>query len=218
MSFDRLQRETIWTIDTALERAERPCITCSFQASGMVLLHMLRTRRPDIPVLFIDTLHHFAETLAYRDRMTKEWQLNLIALRAAAPSVGLWRESTDACCRRHKIDPLFSALASYTVWFSGLRRDQSASRAQLEEIDSVRLPSGTTLTKISPLAQWTTKDVWLYAKAHGIPLLPLYEAGYTSVGCEPCTSLPLDGSNVRSGRWQGEKLECGIHIELVPTA
>ena len=66
--------------------------------------------------------------------------------------------------------------------------------------------------KVSPLAAWTTKDVWQYAKAHDIPLLPLYELGYTSIGCEPCTSLPLDPNNPRSGRWQGQKLECGIHI------
>jgi phosphoadenosine phosphosulfate reductase len=218
MSFERLQLETIRTVNAALERAERPCITCSFQSSGMVLLHILRKRRPDIPVLFIDTFHHFSETVEYRDRMTREWNLNLIVLRAATPSVGLWQTSTDACCQRHKIDPLFSALESYTVWFSGLRRDQSASRADLKDADSIRLPSGTTLRKISPLARWTTKDVWLYAKAHDIPLLPLYDEGYTSIGCKPCTTLPLDGSNVRSGRWRGEKLECGIHLELVPSA
>jgi phosphoadenosine phosphosulfate reductase len=69
------------------------------------------------------------------------------------------------------------------------------------------------LRKISPLAEWTTRDVWRYAKTHEIPLLPLYELGYSSIGCEPCTSLPLDPSNPRSGRWQGQKLECGIHIE-----
>ena len=69
------------------------------------------------------------------------------------------------------------------------------------------------LRKVSPLAGWTTKDVWAYAKAHDIPLLPLYDLGYTSIGCEPCTSLPLDPGNDRSGRWQGQKLECGIHIQ-----
>ena len=65
-----------------------------------------------------------------------------------------------------------------------------------------------------PLARWSTKEVWSYAKAHDIPLLPLYDLGYTSVGCEPCTTLPVDPGNERSGRWQGQKLECGIHIEV----
>ena len=67
--------------------------------------------------------------------------------------------------------------------------------------------------RAAPLAAWTAKDVWGYAKQHGIPLLPLYDLGYTSIGCEPCTSLPLDPDNPRSGRWQGQKLECGIHIQ-----
>ena len=90
---------------------------------------------------------------------------------------------------------------------------QSPSRANLQEVEEFRLPSGATLKKISPLARWTIGEVWEYAKANAIPLLPLYELGYTSIGCEPCTSLPLDPSNPRSGRWQGQKLECGIHIE-----
>jgi phosphoadenosine phosphosulfate reductase len=70
------------------------------------------------------------------------------------------------------------------------------------------------LAKISPLADWTTKDVWAYAKSHDIPLLPLYDLGYSSIGCEPCTSLPLDPENPRSGRWSGQKLECGIHLQV----
>ena len=80
-------------------------------------------------------------------------------------------------------------------------------------IGPFRLPDGTVLRKVSPLAGWSTKEVWAYAKAHDIPLLPLYDLGYTSVGCEPCTTLPADPGNERSGRWQGQKLECGIHIQ-----
>ena len=79
--------------------------------------------------------------------------------------------------------------------------------------ETFTLPSGHTLSKLSPLAEWTTRDVWYYAEAHGIPLLPLYEKGYTSIGCAPCTSLPFDPSDPRSGRWAGQKLECGIHIQ-----
>ena len=202
-------------ISEALTNAQAPCITSSFQAECVVLTHMLRTERPDVPVLFLDTFHHFAETLTYRDAITKLWGLNLINLRAEVPHVGLWKaESTDACCARHKVGPLFAALEGYDVWFTALRRDQSPSRAGLQEIEPFRLPSGKTIQRVSPLAAWTAKDVWTYAKQHAIPLLPLYDVGYTSIGCEPCTSLPLDPSNPRSGRWQGEKLECGIHIEV----
>ena len=196
-----------------LEGARRPCVTSSFQAECVVVVHMLREIAPDIPVLFLDTFHHFPQTLAYRDELSAKWGLNLINLRASEPAVGLWQQDTKACCGRHKVGPLFCALANHDVWFTGLRRAQSASRAQLEEIEPFRLASDQSIRKISPLAAWSTKEVWAYAKAHDIPLLPLYKLGYTSVGCEPCTTLPLDPSNERSGRWQGQKLECGIHVQ-----
>jgi phosphoadenosine phosphosulfate reductase len=200
-------------IGAGLDGAARPCLTCSFQAEDVVVLHMVRATQPGIPVLFLDTVHHFAETLAYRDELARAWKLNLVTLRAAEPAPGLWQTSTKACCDRHKVEPLFTALAAYDVWFTGLRREQSPSRAQLEEVEPFRLPSGALLRKVSPLARWSTRDVWTYAREHAIPLLPLYDAGYTSIGCEPCTTLPLDPSNPRSGRWQGQKLECGIHLE-----
>ena len=156
----------------------------------------------------------FADTLAYRDEMTAKWNLNLLNLRASEPKVGLWQaESTEACCARHKVGPLFSALENYDVWFTALRRDQSPSRANLQEVEPFKLPGGTVITRVAPVAAWTAKDVWAYAKRHDIPLLSLYEQGYTSIGCEPCTSVPFDPANPRSGRWQGQKLECGIHIQ-----
>jgi len=201
-------------IARTLGQAAIPCITSSFQAECVVLTHMLREVRPDIPVLFLDTFHHFPQTLAYRDELTGRWGLNLINLRAGAPSVGLWQaESTEACCKRHKVEPLFSALEGYDTWFTALRRDQSPSRANLKEEELFKLPSGKSITRVAPIAGWTAKDVWAYAKQHQIPLLPLYELGFTSIGCEPCTELPPDPDNPRSGRWHGQKLECGIHIQ-----
>ena len=200
-------------IRSSLDAAHAPCLTCSFQAEDVVLLHMLRQVRPDIPVLFLDTVHHFAETCVYRDELAQRWNLAIVTLRADEPAPGLWQASTDACCARHKVGPLFAALESYDAWFTGLRREQSPSRAQLPEVEEFRLPSGRSVTKVSPLATWTTMDVWAYAGQHEIPLLPLYDVGYTSIGCEPCTRLPPDPSNPRSGRWEGRKLECGIHIQ-----
>lgn len=173
-------------IRETLADAKLPCITSSFQAEDIVLA---------------------------RDEMTARWKLNLVNLRAPEPSVGLWQKSTDDCCARHKVGPLFGALEGYDTWFTGLRREQSPSRATLQTVEPFTLKSGKVLRKISPLAMWTTKDVWQYAKAHEIPLLPLYDLGYSSIGCEPCTSLPLDPSDPRSGRWSGQKLECGIHIQ-----
>ena len=208
-----MRTDAVSVVADALARAKAPCITSSFQAECVVLTHMLLGSAPRIPVLFLDTFHHFAETYAYRDEIAERWNLNLVNLRAPEPQVGLWRESTDRCCAVHKVGPLFAALDEYDVWFTALRREQSASRANLQEVEPFRLPSGKTIERVSPLASWTTRDVWRYAKTHAIPLLPMYEAGYTSIGCEPCTTLPLDPNNPRSGRWQGQKLECGIHIQ-----
>jgi phosphoadenosine phosphosulfate reductase len=201
-------------IADALSGAKAPCITSSFQAECVVLTHMLQQVRADIPVLFLDTVHHFAETYRYKDEQLVSQRLNLITLRAAEPQPGLWeREGTKACCDRHKVSPLFSALEQYDVWFTALRRDQSASRANLQQVEPFKLPSGRAIQRVAPLAAWTNKDVWAYAKQHGLSLLPLYDLGYTSIGCEPCTTLPADPNNPRSGRWQGQKLECGIHIQ-----
>lgn len=215
MSSDRLralEAEALQIIDSALEDSNSPCATCSFQIGGVVMLHMLIRRRADVPVLFLDTVHHFAETYEYRDRIARAWQLNVVTLRANQPVAGLWRTSTDACCEHHKVAPLFTALEAHDAWLSGLRREQSPTRAALATVDSFVLPSGRTLTKVSPLARWTMDDVTMYAERHEIPVHPLYELGYTSIGCEPCTTVPLDVLNPRSGRWRGQKLECGIHV------
>jgi phosphoadenosine phosphosulfate reductase len=197
-----------------LKDAKNPALTSSFQSECVVLTDMVRQVRPDIPVLFLETFHHFAQTLGYRDEMTAKYGLNLIVVKAAQPKIGLWQtEGTKACCDVHKVGPLFSALEQYDLWFTALRRDQSPSRANLKEVEPFRLPSGNSIRKVAPLAGWTARDVWRYAKDHEIPLLSLYELGYTSIGCEPCTTLPPDPNDPRSGRWQGQKLECGIHIE-----
>jgi len=196
------------------------CVTCSFQAEGMVVLDLVRQILPEVPVIFVDTGYHFPETLAYRDRMAARWRLNLITVTAAQTvaqqeaKFGILNQTApDRCCAMRKVEPLFRALRGYSVWLTGLRRQQSKSRANLQTEERFVLPSGHALRKLNPLAEWTTRDVWEYAAEHDIPLLPLYEEGYTSIGCEPCTSLPLDASDPRSGRWGGQKLECGIHVQ-----
>jgi phosphoadenosine phosphosulfate reductase len=196
------------------------CVTSSFQAEDVVILHLVKPYLPDVPVIFLETGYHFAETLAYRDRMAAEWHLNLINV-AAEQSVAeqeaqfgiLNQTAPDRCCGLRKVEPLFRALGGYRVWVTGLRRQQSKSRANLQLEETFGLPSGHTLEKLNPLAEWTTRDVWQYAEAHQIPLLPLYEKGYSSIGCAPCTSMPTDPDDPRSGRWGGQKLECGIHLQ-----
>jgi phosphoadenosine phosphosulfate reductase len=117
-----------------------------------------------------------------------------------------------------KVDPLFKAVAGYRVWLTGLRRDQAKSRAELEESSMFALPSGQRILKLAPLASWTTRDVWYACEELSIPLLPLYARGYSSIGCEPCTSLPHNPNDLRSGRWAGRKVECGIHIQAIEPA
>lgn len=195
------------------------CVTSSFQAECMVLVHMLIEQRPEIPVLFLDTGYHFAETYEYRDRLARIWNLNLVNLlpkQTVAEQESqfgiLYQSAPDRCCKMRKVEPLFASLENYDVWFTALRRDQSPTRANLPVVGDFALPGGKHLWKVSPLADWTTKDVWDYAVRNDIALLPLYDRGYTSIGCEPCTALPEDPDNPRSGRWGGKKLECGIHI------
>ena len=226
LPFDRSFQEKVLhaeeLISKTLSEAVRPCFTTSFQAEGMVVLDLIREFKPDIPVLFIDTGYHFDEVLEYRDTMSKQWRLNLVNLvpeQTVAEQErihgALYTFAPDQCCAARKVQPLFKALERYTDWFTGLRRKQSTSRANLQTIETFALPTGTQLQKINPLAEWTTREVWAYADERKIPLLPLYDEGYSSIGCKPCTSLPSD-ADPRSGRWGGSKLECGIHIQPAP--
>jgi len=194
------------------------CITCSFQAEDMVVLDLLRKVQPNISVLFLDTGYHFAETYAYRDRMVAEWNLRLVNLQAEvsvadqeAAHGKLYETAPDRCCHLRKVEPLLRGLENFEVWFTGLRREQSPTRANLQLIENHRLPSGKTITKVNLLAFWTWKQVWRYLSDQQIPTLPLYDQGYSSIGCQPCTTLPLNPGELRSGRWAGRKLECGIH-------
>jgi len=181
---------------------------------------MLIARRPNIPVLFLDTGYHFPETYTYRDEMAAAWNLNLVNLmpKLTVPEQEsqfgiLYNAAPDRCCGMRKVEPLFGALDGYGTWFTGLRREQSKSRAELKQADDFTLPTGKRLRKISPFADWSSADVKQYIEANRIPLLPLYARGYTSIGCQPCTTLPLDPNDPRSGRWSGKKLECGIHLQ-----
>ena len=209
------------TIESVLENHPgKVCVTSSFQVECVALVHLLIQQRPAIPVLFLETGYHFAETYAYRDRIVSQFGLNVVNLESRLSVAeqerqfgALYASAPDRCCAMRKVEPLFTGLQPYDVWFTALRRDQSPSRANLRVVDEFRLPSGKELTKVSPLADWTSRDVWAYLKEHRIPVLSLYDQGYTSIGCMPCTSLPLDPNNPRSGRWAGQKLECGIHIE-----
>jgi phosphoadenosine phosphosulfate reductase len=194
------------------------CLTSSFQTEDMVALHMLRQHLRDVPVIFLETGYHFAEVLAYRDRMTAEWGLNLInampltTLAEHEAQFGLLHiVQPTQCCAIRKVEPLMRSLEPFDWWFTGLRREQSPTRAGLRKVEDHKTPTGKRMKKVSILADWTMDQVNTYAEARGIPQLELYARGYTSIGCEPCTAIPDAGADARSGRWGGKKLECGIH-------
>ena len=225
MDVDKLALELeALALEQALERllaadtSTRVCITSSFQAEDMIVTQLLKERMPDVAVLFLDTGYHFAQTYEYRDGMTRQWSLNLVNVLPAQTVAEqesafgiLYRSEPTRCCQLRKVAPLMGALEPFDVWFTGLRREQSPTRKNLKKLELHRLPTGTNLWKVSLLADWNWEQVWQYAKANGIPLLPQYDEGYLSIGCQPCTALPSDPHNPRSGRWGGTKLECGIH-------
>ena len=206
-------------IQTALLSPGKACVSCSFQTEDMIVVELVREQFKDVPVLFLETGYHFPEVYRYRDEMTTRYDLNLInvtsqhSLEEHETAFGILHQAKpDECCKLRKVGPLFSALADYDIWFTGLRRVQSPTRAHLQALDRFPLPSGKQLSKVSPLAAWTDKEVWQFARAQDIPILPLYNDGYTSIGCAPCTAKPTSVDDLRSGRWAGRKLECGIHI------
>ncbi|MFZ2023791.1 MAG: phosphoadenylyl-sulfate reductase [Terracidiphilus sp.] len=230
MSTEVIQSEVVAKLDAVRDLLSREirgegdvCLTCSFQAEDVLLTKLAIERDAALPILFLDTGYHFAETYAYRDRIALKWNLNLVNLlprKTVAEQESefglLYQSSPDQCCRFRKVEPLFKAVADYRVWLTGLRREQAKSRTALEESAMFALPDGKQVLKLAPLAAWTTRDVWYACEQLSIPLLPLYERGYSSIGCEPCTSLPLDPNDPRSGRWAGRKVECGIHIQAAP--
>jgi phosphoadenosine phosphosulfate reductase len=217
-TIESLDAESLVVSVLAESEPSTVCLTCSFQAEDMIVLDHLRRRLPHLPVLFLETGYHFLETYQFRDRMTAEWGLNLVnalpkkTVQQQESEVGiLYREDPARCCQLRKVEPLMASLEPFEIWFTGLRREQSPTRKNLKKIEQHRLPSGKTVLKVSPLADWTWAQVWEYTGKHKLSYLPQYDQGYASIGCEPCTAIPDDPANPRSGRWSGKKLECGIH-------
>jgi phosphoadenosine phosphosulfate reductase len=196
-------------------------LTCSFQHDGVVLAHMLTTIAPWVPVVFLNTGFHFPETLAYRDEIVSRFGLNLREMKPAMPreefarthGLDLYRRNPDLCCAINKVAPLQAALEGVRCWINGRRRDQAATRSAIAVVE--RYDGG--IHKVNPLAKWSAADTYRYMQKHSIPEHPLFEKGYASIGCAPCTRPILAGEDERSGRWAGSaKTECGIHTFLKP--
>ena len=206
-------------LEWAVERfSPRITMTSSFGAEGVVLIAKLAQIAPQIPIIYLDTGFQFSETDQLKERLRALYKLNIVEHRAAltvaeqAVVYGdqLYARDPDLCCRLRKVEPLGQALQGFDAWIAALRRDQSPTRAG---IGIVEWNARHGLVKINPLASWTRQQVWDYIVRHDLPYNPLYDEGYASIGCAPCTRRAERGAHERSGRWDGlVKLECGIHL------
>ncbi|MEE4317141.1 MAG: phosphoadenylyl-sulfate reductase, partial [Erythrobacter sp.] len=184
-------------------------VVSSFGAESAVLLHLVASVDPKVPVLFLDTGKHFAETLAYRDSLVERLGLNLVVLTpdpaelAKKDETGLrWSYDPDGCCDIRKVRPLEKALTEYDASFTGRKAFQSSTRANLPRFEVDNSDAQGRL-KINPLIDWDASQIEAHFIAHDLPRHPLIAQGYPSIGCSPCTSQVLPGEDPRSGRWKG---------------
>jgi phosphoadenosine phosphosulfate reductase len=176
-------------------------MACSFQKEESVLIDMLMSIEPGVRVFTIDTGVLFPETYTTWREIETRYGLDIEVIDASGPWTG-----PDNCCGQAKVAGLEAGLQGAEAWVTGIRREQSPTRA---DADFVERDDKRGMWKYNPLADWTERDVWRYIHEHDLPYNSLHDQGYASIGCAPCT-LPGDG---REGRWAGqEKTECGLHV------
>lgn len=194
-------------------------VVSSFGAESAVLLHLVGSIDPTVPVLFLDTGKHFAETIAYRDRLIDRLGLDNVRILtpdaddlAAKDANGLrWSFDPDGCCEIRKVRPLARALAGFDASFTGRKAFQAKTRAHLPRFE-LDISDSEGRLKINPLIDWSASQIAAYFILHDLPQHPLVAQGYPSIGCSPCTRQVAPGEDARAGRWAGwDKVECGIH-------
>lgn len=193
-------------------------VVTSFQITGIVTIHMLQDIAPTIPILSLDTELLFPETYTLIEQIEQRFNLSVqritpqqrVQEQTATYGAELWANQPDLCCQLRKVAPLKTALAQYPAWITGLRRDQSARRANTPIVSWDEQHQNV---KIAPFATWTEDMLWLYIHTYELPYNSLHEQGYPSIGCWPCTRPVAEGQDPRAGRWTGfNKTECGIHL------
>jgi phosphoadenosine phosphosulfate reductase len=194
-------------IAEAVERFHpRVALACSFQKEETVLLDLLFNVEPGARVFALDTRVLFDETYDYWRAVEERYDTRVEVFAPENPPDGLWATDPAACCGIRKVAPLKQALSGLDAWITGMRREQSPTRSDIEEIG---WDEKHGLWKFNPLASWTERDLWAHIADHGLAWNPLHDRGYDSIGCTHCT-LPGSG---REGRWAGsEKTECGLHV------
>jgi len=192
-------------------------LAMSFQREDTVILHWAMEVGLSLDVFWLDTDLLFSETYAFYETVQSRYPVLWRRIRpalsltdqAAQYGEALWQRDPHLCCFLRKVEPLFEALAGYDGWITGIRREQSPTRAQAPIIS---WDARHGLYKLNPLATWTTGQVEAVTEAEDIPVHPLHSQGYPSIGCAPCTRPTRPGESLRAGRWEGwEKFECGIH-------
>jgi phosphoadenosine phosphosulfate reductase len=190
-------------------------VACNMQEA--VTVSLASSVRPGVPVLFLDTGYHFAETLGTRDAVESVYDIHLLNVvpehtvpeQDELMGKDLFAREPNECCRLRKVLPLRKTLRGYAAWVTGLRRVEAPTRANAPVIS---YDESFGLVKINPVATWTDEEVDDYIEKHAVLVNPLVDEGYPSIGCAPCTSKPAEGEDPRSGRWQGRnKTECGLH-------
>jgi phosphoadenosine phosphosulfate reductase len=204
-----------WSLDTFDDKVAQ---VTSFGPTGMVILDHLARLSPGIRIITIDTDFLFPETYRLWNEVQRRYPIKLDVRRSAlTPPMQthlhgprLWAKDPNLCCYLRKVVPLQDVLRGLNAWLTGLRRDQSSTRA---DIPLVTWDAKYDLVKINPLAGWTRSRVWSYVVEHNLPYNPLHDQGYASIGCTHCTKPTLTSTDERSGRWLGQqKVECGIHL------
>lgn len=202
-----------WATETF---GDRICVTSSM--TDAVIIHLASSVKPGIDVIFLDTGYHFAETIGTRDAVQAVYPVNVVnvtpsrtvAEQDAELGPRLYGRDPDLCCYLRKVEPLQRALQGYDAWFTGVRRDETASRrdTRVVEWDEKR-----KMVKVNPIVAWTGEQVDDYIATHGVLVNPLVYDGYPSIGCRTCTMRVEPGADPRSGRWAGTgKTECGLHV------
>jgi phosphoadenosine phosphosulfate reductase len=202
----------------AEEFGGRLCLSCSWQKQSSVLVHMVSELGLDLDFVELDTQLFFKESYETRERLVERYglslivpEVNTIAEQHKREGPNLWETNPDRCCHIRKVEPLIRVLEPYDAWISGIRREQSPSRAGAVKVERSERYG---VWKVQPLADWSEQDVWRYILANDIPYNPLHDVGYRSIGCIPCTRPTRPDEEERAGRWAGsDKLECGIHVE-----
>lgn len=216
---DFLVSQTKQILNWAQENFEEKIfMTSAFGSNGIVLLHLVVDIMPDIPVYFIDTGYHFMETLELKEYYRKRgYNIIDVSSRGNDNSSKLETLSHDLCCQVNKVEPMRGLLKGREgfLWITALSRVQSESR---KNIPILQFVSGDIL-KVSPLFAWTLDDIWYYISEKNLVYNELFDQGYKSIGCQPCTSTVLPGEGVRVGRWRGcDKEECGIHTQQLKSS